>query len=182
MSTSKRKTLIRAAETIALTIFAVDVLAYGVLVFGLGRRINAAYNLRNEAVAKHQKSAKRVTRLKQFQASLPEATKELEKFKEDRVPTRRQGFSRAARAIREIAQKNGVDVSAVSYKLGADHKEPLERLGISINAEGLYPSLVQFARSLETASDFIVVRDFSFQQGEGGALAVRMSADLYLSR
>ena len=58
----------------------------------------------------------------------------------------------------------------------------MDRLGISLTAQGLYPSLVHFARQLETASDFIVVREFNLQQGRGGALALRLSADLYLSR
>ncbi|MGE5325966.1 MAG: GspMb/PilO family protein [Deltaproteobacteria bacterium] len=179
---SKRKRLIRAAEKIALAIFILDVFAYGILVLGLGTRIQTASRLREDLLRKRQQLGREVTQLRQFQASLPEARKTLEQFEKDRVPTRRQGFSRAARAVREIAHESGVDVIGVSYKLGGEHKEPLERLGIAITAEGLYPSLVHFARSLETADDFIVVRDFSFQQTSGGALALRMSADLYLSR
>jgi Tfp pilus assembly protein PilO len=182
MSTSKRKALIRTIERVAVTLFVVDVLAYGALVLGLGNRIQAANRLQADLFKQHQQMGKRVTRLRRFRAILPDAKKELEKFEEDRVPTRRQGYSRAARAIREIAQHSGIEVSSVSYKLGSEQKTPLERLGITVTAQGLYPGLVQFARSLETAEDFIVVREFNFKQGEGGALALRMTADLYLSR
>ncbi|HET7841358.1 MAG TPA: GspMb/PilO family protein [Terriglobia bacterium] len=181
MSKSKRQALIRTMEKVAVAIFAVDVLAYGILVFGLGKRIEIASRLRDDLLGQHQRMGRRVMRLKQFQASLPDATKELAKFKEDRVPSRRQGYSTAARTIREIAQHSGVEVTAVSYKLDSGPRAPLQRLGLTVNAEGLYPSLVHFARALETSKDFIVVREFNFQQGEGGSLALRMTADMYLT-
>lgn len=182
MSKSKRKAIIRTAERIALAVITLDILAYAILVIGLGNRIQSASQLREELFRKRQQVGRQVAQLNQFQASLPEVRKALQQFEKDRVPSRRQGFSRAARAVREIAHGSGVEVIGVSYKLAGTHTEPLERLGIAITAEGLYPSLVHFARSLETADDFIVVRDFSFQQGDSGALALRMNADLYLSR
>ena len=182
MSKSKRKAIIRAAERIALAIFTLDILAYGMLVLGLGNRIQAASQLREELFQKSRQLGRQVTKLKQFKSGLPDARKSLAEFEKDRVPSRRQGYSRAAHAIHDIAQRSDVEISAISYRLDKTHKEPLERLGISITAEGLYPSLVHFARSLETADDFIVLREFSFQQGDGGALALRMSADLYLTQ
>ncbi len=181
MSTSKRKALIRTVERIAVTLFVLDVVAYGVLVLGVGKRNETASRLRDDLLRQHQDIAKRVKRLEHFQASLPDAKKSLEEFMQVRVPTRRQGYSTAARLIREVAQKSGVNISGVSYKLGSEQKEPLERLAVTVNAEGLYPGLIKFGRSLETASDFIVVREFTFTQGDGGILALRLSADLYLS-
>jgi Tfp pilus assembly protein PilO len=182
MSKKKRKALIRSAERIALTILVVDVLAYAALVLGLGKQIRAAQESREGLLRKGREEEARVARLKKFQASLPEVRNQLEQFEQKRVPSRRQGFSRAARLVREIGQRSGVEVSGVSYKLDSDRTKPLDRLGITVSAEGLYPSLVKFAHSLETASDFIVVREFSFQQGDSGALALRISADLYLAR
>ena len=181
MSKSKRLALIRIMEIVAVAFFAVDVLAYGILVFGLGKRIESSSRLRDDLLGQHQRMGRRIMRLKQFQASLPDATKELAKFKEDRVPTRRQGYSSAARTIRELAQHSGVEVAAVSYKLESSPRDPLQRLGLTVNADGLYPSLVQFARALETSKIFIVVREFNFQQGEGGSLAMRVTADMYLT-
>ncbi len=181
MSKSKRKALIRTMEKVAVVFFAVDVVAYGILVFGLGRRVETASRLRDGLLQQHLQMRKRVARLNQFQASLPDAMKQLEKFKEERVPTRRQGYSSAARTIREIAQHSGVEVNAVSYKLESNPHAPLQRLGLTVNAEGLFPGLVQFARSLETSKIFIVVREFNFQQGEGNGLGLRVTADMYLT-
>jgi Tfp pilus assembly protein PilO len=182
MSKNKRKALIRSAERIALAILVVDVLAYGALVLGLGNRIQAAQETREALLRQVREEQTRVARLRRYQASLPDAKEHLERFEQKRIPSRRQGFSRAARLVREVGQRSGVDVAGVSYKLDSDRTKPLERLGITVTAEGLYPSLVQFAHSFETANDFIVVRDFNFQQGDSGTLALRMSADLYLKR
>lgn len=182
MAKSKRKALIRVAEKIALTILAMDILAYGVLILGLGKRIQAIQQSRDGLLRQVREEENRVARLKRFEASLPEAKERLEQFEQERVPSRRQGFSRAARLIREVGQRSGVEVAGRSYKLDSDRTEPLERLGITVSAEGLFPSLVKFAHSFETASDFIVVRDFNFQQGESGNLELRIAADLFLAR
>jgi Tfp pilus assembly protein PilO len=182
MSKHKRKALIQIAERIALTVLAVDILIYAVLVLGLSDRTRVAAQTRDHLRRHVFEEQLRIARLKKYQASLPEAKEQLELFEQKRVPSRRQGFSRAARLIREVGQRSGVDVSAVGYKLHSDEKEPMERLGITVSAQGLYPSLVKFAHALETAGDFLVVREFNLRQSEGGTLALRMTADLYLTR
>jgi Tfp pilus assembly protein PilO len=182
MSKHKRKALIRMAEGIALMILVADILIYSILILGLSDRIRAASVARDAQRRQVFGERLRIARLKKYQASLPDAKQQLDQFEQKRVPSRRQGFSRAARLIREVSDRSGVEISSVSYKLDSDRTKPFERLGITVSAQGLYPSLVKFAHSLETASDFIVVREFNFQQGDGGALALRMSADLYLAR
>jgi Tfp pilus assembly protein PilO len=182
MSKQKRKALIRLAERVALAILAVDILLYALLVVGLSDRIGAAAQTREALRRQVYHEQTRIARLKRYQAGLPDAKQQIEQFEKKRVPSRRQGFSRAARLIREVGQQSGVDVSSVNYKLHSDDTEPMERLGISVSAKGLYPSLIKFAHTLETAGDFLVVRQFSFLHGDGGTLELRMYADLYLQR
>ena len=182
MSKHKRKALIRVAERFALAILGVDIVAYSVLVLGLSDRIRAASPTRGRLRRQWYEQPFGHCRLKKLQASLPDAQEELAKFEEKRVPSRREGYSRAAHLIQDVAQRSGVDISSLSYKLDANKTTPLQRLGITVAAEGLYPSLLKVARDLETAIDFVVVRDFSFQQHAGGTLGLRISADLYLTR
>jgi len=40
--------------------------------------------------------------------------------------------------------------------------------------------VLNFAHALETASDFLLVRSFTFERGESGTVALRLGADLYL--
>ena len=63
-----------------------------------------------------------------------------------------------------------------------EHNDPLERLSLDINVQGSYPGLLEFSHALETANDFILVREFIFTPGEeNGALGLRLGADLYVT-
>jgi hypothetical protein len=58
----------------------------------------------------------------------------------------------------------------------------LERLELDISLEGSYLSLLKFSHALETANDFILVREFNFAPGgDNQALGLRLGADLYLT-
>ena len=165
-----------------MAIVLVDIVVYLVPVLGLGNQVKAVQQLREGLFRRVRDEEMRVARLQKFQASLPDAKKQLEQFEQEHVPARRRGFSRAARRVREVAEQSGVQLSGVAYKLDSDHSQPLERLAITVNVEGPFASLVQFVHALETSGDFIVVREFNFQPREGEILALRIAADLYLAR
>jgi Tfp pilus assembly protein PilO len=122
----------------------------------------------------------RVARLEEFQAAVPGAGEQLEGFLNEHVPTRRQGFSRAARLVRHLVDESGAQLESISYKLGGDDDEPLRRLGLEVDVEGPFASLFDFAHSLETGTEFVVVRSFTFEPREGGTMGLRLGADLYL--
>jgi hypothetical protein len=111
---------------------------------------------------------------------LPEAEKQLSAFLRNHVPSRRQGFSHAARLMRRLTEQAGLRLSGLGYKLESSENDPLQRLGMEVEVEGPFSSLLNFAHALETAGDFIVVRDFAFEPAEGQVVALRLGADLYL--
>ncbi len=119
--------------------------------------------------------------LKKFEAALPQAGKGLEDFTANRIPPRREAFSTAAHLIHKVADAAGVKLSSTAYRLDTEHHDPLERLAIDINAQGSYTGLLKFSHALETANDFILVRDFNIGPGDNGALSLRLDADLYLT-
>jgi hypothetical protein len=41
--------------------------------------------------------------------------------------------------------------------------------------------LLKFAHGLETANDFILIREFNLATGENGMLSLRLAADFYLT-
>jgi Tfp pilus assembly protein PilO len=125
----------------------------------------------------------RVDLLKKYEAALPQAGKGLEDFTTHRTPSRREAYSTAAHLIHKVADASGVKVSSMAYRLESGHNDPLEKLGLEINLEGSYPSLLKFSHALETDNNFILVREFMFTPGGGmnGALALRLGADLYLT-
>lgn len=164
-----------------MVLFLLDVVLYLVVARPLADKAAAEQQERNSLQREIREAQARVERMKSVMASLPQAESELEAFLRDHVPSRRRGFSRAARLVRELTEKWGLQVSNVAYRLDTSGSAPLEHLGIDVTVEGALSSLLRFSHGLETADDFVVIRDFTFQPGEGGGLALKVSADLYLT-
>jgi Tfp pilus assembly protein PilO len=181
MGKSRRKTLVRIVEGVAVGLVLLDVVLYFALVRPL-RSMRTAEEVRYSATREHVQELKvRAARLEKFQTAVPETEDQLRAFIRSHIPPRRQGFSRAARLVRRLTEQAGVELSGVAYKLDSAADDPLERLGIEVEVEGPFPSLLNFSHALETASDFIVVREFAFEPAEGRGVALRLGADLYLT-
>lgn len=124
----------------------------------------------------------RVDVLKKYEAALPEVGKELDDFTSHRIPSRREGYSTADHLLHKVADACGVKLATVGFKLEPQHKDPLEHLELEINAQGPYAGLVKFAHTLETADEFMLVREFQFLPGENNEpLSLKLGADLYLT-
>jgi hypothetical protein len=182
MGRSRRKTLIRIVESVAVGLVLLDVVLYFVLVRPLAS-MRTAEQVRYSTTRERVRELRmRAARLEKFETAVPETEKQLSAFVRSHIPPRRQGFSRAARLVRRLTEQAGVQLSGVAYKLDSTADDPLERLGIEVEVEGPFSSLLNFSHALETASDFIVVRGFAFEPTEGQGIALRLGADLYLNR
>ena len=181
MGKSRRKTLIRMVEGVAVGLVLLDAALYFALVRPL-RSMRTAEEVRYSATRERVRELKlRAARLEKFQTSVPETEEQLSAFMRSHIPPRRQGFSRAARLVRRLTEQAGVELSGVAYKLDSAADDPLERLGIEVEVAGSFSSLLNFSHALETASDFMVVREFAFEPAEGGGVTLRLGADLYLT-
>jgi len=182
MGRSRRKTVIRILEGVAVGLVLLDVVVYFALVRPL-RSMRSAEQARYSATRERvREQTLRAARLEKFRTTLPETEEQLSAFMQSHIPLRRQGFSRAARLVRRLTEQAGVQLSGMGYKLGSSANDPLERLGIEVEVDGPFPSLLNFSHAVETTSDFIVVREFAFAPAEGQGLALRLGADLYLKR
>ncbi len=112
--------------------------------------------------------------------ALPAADEQIDAFIQKRIPPRRQGFSRAARLVQQLSQQAGVQLDSLSYRLKEKPTAPLDDLEISVAIEGDFPKLMAFTHALETSQDFLVIREFRFEQGDQGVLGLHLTADLYL--
>ena len=148
----------------------------------LGSKVSEGTRQHAELRQKMRTQQARLELLKKFDAAIPRVGKQLEDFDANRTPSRREGFSSAAHLIHEVEKASGVKVSTLAYRLDTEHKEPLKRLELEINAQGSYAGLLKFSHALETASDFILVRGFILAPGDtAGALGLRLDADFYLT-
>ncbi|MFZ0963634.1 MAG: hypothetical protein WAO35_22450 [Terriglobia bacterium] len=168
-------------EAIGLGVVALDLVVFFAVYRPLGDEA-AAEARRHEELRQtvHHEQA-RVELLQKFGDALPQAGKGLEDFTANRVPPRREAFSTAAHLVHRVADASGVKVTTLGYHLDTEHHDPLERLQLDINAQGSYTGLLKFSRALETANDFVLVRDFNFTPGDNGALSLHLGADVYVT-
>jgi len=178
---SRRHIVMRIVEAAGLGLVVLDVVLYFAVYRPLGNMMASEEHRYSGARQRVREEQVRVDRLEKYQAALPQAGKRLEDFTSNHAPSRRRGFSAAAHLIRQVADASGVQPPSVAYRLDTKHHDPLERLGLEISAMGSYTGLLKFAHALETAHDFILVREFSFAPGENGVLSLRLVADLYLT-
>ena len=181
MRKSRRQIVNRIVEATGVGLVALDLLVFFVIYQPLGRKIDGEERGHEQLRQTVRNQQVRVDILKKYEAALPQAGKGLEDFTTDRTPSRREAYSTAAHLIHKAADASGVKVSSTAYRLDMGHNDPLERLELEITLDGPYPNLLKFSHALETANDFILIREFNITRGEeGGALGLRLGADLYL--
>jgi Tfp pilus assembly protein PilO len=123
----------------------------------------------------------RVEILKKFQTATPLVGKGIEDFMANRIPARREAYSVTDHLIHKVGEASNVKIMGIAFRLDPDRKEPLNRLGLEITAQGNYPSLLKFSHSLETADDIILIREFLLAPGDPGTVNLRLDADVYLT-
>ncbi len=181
MRRNRRKKIIRFFEVAALAAIVLDLAVYFLVVRPLRREVAQGENAYHQEFQQLQQRQYRVVQLEKFQKALPAADDQLKTFLHDHVPTRRRVFSEAARLVRVLTQKSGVQLDNISYKLSSEKGEPLDQLGLDVTVEGPFTNLLKFAHSLETADDLILVRNFSFSAGQGGSVGLRVGGILYIT-
>lgn len=178
---NSRKTLIPVFEVAAVVVVVLDV-ALGFAAMWARRQRDAAYDSLKEMRLRVAAERARIASLESFQAQLPDAEDQLKQFLDGHIPPRREGFSEASGLVRDLALKAGVQFNGIQYKLDTKQESPyFLRIGMDVGLDGAYGSLVNFCYQLETADDFVVVRNLVFTTGEGGKLGLKVSADLYIT-
>ena len=177
---SRRKTLVRVVEVVAIALVVLDLAVYFAVVRPL-RSLRVTEEVRYKAARDRVREGQaRVARLETFKRAVPEAETQLGDFLKDHVTERRQGFSKAARLVRELSEKSKVHLASVSYHLVPGSDDHLARLGLEVEVDGSFAGVMSFAHALETSGEFVSLGDFSFEPGESRTIALRMGAVLYL--
>ncbi len=181
MRRERRKKIFRILETAALAVVAIDVAVYFGVVRPQRARALQSEDAYHQTLLRLQLEKANVARLQKFQADLPAANLKLKDYLSDHVPSRQRVFSDALRLVTALSQKNGVKVDNVSYKLSSAKGEPFDQLGLDVSVEGPFSNLLNFAHSLETTDDLILIRNFSFAAGQGSTVNLRVGGVLYLT-
>ncbi len=181
MQKQRRRIIRRFIERAVLSVAVLDGVVYAAVVRPLHKRVAQAeesFDRVRLATLRAQASAARLERLRN---SLPQTDQDLKTFLATHVPARRWGFSEAERLVRRLTEKSNVQLASVDYKLRSGATQPLDRLGVQVTVTGPFSDLLNFSRIMETASDLILVRDFSFTAEGANHISLRVDADLYLT-
>lgn len=182
MRKSRRQIANRIIEAIGVGLVALDLLVFFMIYRPLGDKVAGEVRNYDELRQTVRNQQVRVDLLEKFEAGLSQTGKGLEDFKADRTVSRREAYSTAAHLVHKVADASGVKISSMIYRLESEQSEPLERLSLEVSLQGPYAGLLKFSHSLETASNFILVREFNLTPGgEGDTLGLRIGADLYLT-
>ncbi len=181
MSRGRRKALIQVAERVALVLVLLDLVLYFAVVRPVRSLRTSEETSYRDARNRVRELGRRIVRLEEYKAAVPGTEEQLNAFLRSNAPSRRQGFSWAARLVRRLTERSGVRLVGVSYKLDSPGDEPLQRLGIEVDVDGPFTDVLSFAHALETAGDLVLLRTFTLAPGEGDSLSLRVGTDLYLT-
>lgn len=180
MTRQRRKLWTRIAEAVAVTLVVLNVVMYFVLVRPLRNMRASAESGYGATRARIQEAKGRVARLEQYRVDVPRSEAELQDFLREHISGRRQGFSHAARMVRQMSEDSKVRLTGVSYKLSGPGDDPLARLGLDFDVEGAFPDMLRFAHALETSGEFLTVKSLSWSPAETRTIAMHVSTELYL--
>src|SRR5579859_1933708 len=182
MTNIRRNSLIRNLERVALGLAILDVVLFFAVVRPLVNLVQGKLEQSEEVRLHIQNEKARVSRLEWYKSALPGTEKDINNFLSNEVKSRRKSYSRFTRLVQGQAEHAGIKLTGISYRLESLRDQPLDLMSIGMTVEGPFPSLLNFAHGLETtSSDFIVIREFSFDAVEGKDLSLRLAAGLYLT-
>ncbi len=182
MRRSRQKKLRRGLAWAALGVIGADLAVYALLARPLRRSL--AEQRQEFAAARREirQEEERVAFLENALAALPASDDELRKFLSEHVAPRRRAFSRAASLLEKLSAQSGVTLASVDYHPPEGGGQPwLEPLGLNAAVAGSFPKLVDFTHALETAPELVVLRGFSWEATDNGDVALKLSADMYVT-
>lgn len=170
----------RRFEWGALILLGLDIVLYVTLVGPAGRLASNEQQRQQELAGRLLEEKEVVARFEQFKNAAPQTSQELLSFTDKHIAPRREAYYRAARLVRELADRSGLQLTGISYKLDPWRGEPLRRLSVEIRVAGPFDGLLKFAHDLDAANQFVLLENCTLQDHEGEGMAMNLTAGMYL--
>lgn len=142
-----------------------------------------AAELRHE-VARRQAE---VQRLQRIRAALPDLQPRLARFSSDRFLSEASGYSSVAADLGEAANKTGVQLQKVSYKLPSTQDQEsqqfhLTRIEITTEVQGSYANMLRYLEALEQSPRFYLINHLRLVEVRRGQLGLEMGLATYFKQ
>jgi Tfp pilus assembly protein PilO len=180
MTRERIRKIARWFELGSLALIAVDLVLYAAWVVPVDRLAASDERRHEELTERLQIEKGVVARFEEFRNAAPETAQELDAFIEKHISPRREAYYRAARLMRELADRSGLQLAGISYKLDPWRGEPLRRLAVEVSVDGPFDGMLKFAHDLETSKDFVVLEECNLQESGDGDLKMRLTTGMYL--
>jgi Tfp pilus assembly protein PilO len=180
MPRERARKIARWFEWGAVALVTVDVLLYVALVGPVGALRASEEAKQRELAGRLLEEKEVVARFEQFKNAAPETSEELTSFTDQHISPRREAYYRAARLVRELADRSGLELTSISYRPGPWHGEPLRSLSVQIRVNGPFDAAMKFAHDLDAANEFVLLENCSLQAQEGQGVAMNLIAGMYL--
>ena len=182
---SSNRTVSTRSRTRLQAALGVLLLINGVLVFLLFRSpsLTAAEREREVGRLEAQVSAleSRVNRLSQLKTKVRDATQNEEKFSQANFLSRSSAFSTMLTDLEQLASENHLVPSNATYHLNdTDNKLGWTAVGVNLQLDGDYPSLVRFLNQLEQSKLFWIIESMDVSGQQGSGLRLNLQAVTYL--
>ncbi len=164
----------------AVALVGVDILLYIALVGPVGGLRTSEERRQRELAGRLAAEKEVVARFEQFKNAAPQTSEQLMSFTDKHLSPRREAYYRAARLVRELADRSGLELRGISYKMDLWRGEPLRRLTVEIRVEGPFDGLLKFTHDLDAGNQFVLLENCSLEGHEGEGMAMGLTAGMYL--
>ena len=185
MASSNRRTVSTGAGPRLQIALGVLLLINGVLVFFLFRSPGLSAADRQREVSSLETRVRavenQVNHLNQLKTKVRAATQNEEKFSQANFLSRSSAFSTMLTDLEQLASENRLVPSNATYHLNeSDNKLGWTAVGVNLQLDGSYPSLVRFLNQLEQSKLFWIIESMDVSGQQGSSLRLNLQAVTYL--
>jgi Tfp pilus assembly protein PilO len=131
--------------------------------------------------AKQRLAQSRIEQLRALKQRVQDATQNEQRFAQGNFLPRSSAFSQMLSDLEKLATANKLQPSDISYRLNEkDNKLGWTNVGVSLQIEGDYSSLVRFLNQLEQSKLFWIIEGLEVSGQLGEHLRLTMQASTYL--
>jgi Tfp pilus assembly protein PilO len=167
----------RKLKIAIIVMLSVDAAAAVVLLSPIAGTSAARHQEMQQLIAEQRQKTRQVEPLRGLDKKVAVAREEVDKFYQDRFPTRESAISDE---LGKVAAQNGVKIAQAKYDSRDTEPVGLMPVSVEVTCQADYLHLVRFINALERSKTFFIVNSVVLGDEQGGEVKLQMKLDTYL--
>jgi Tfp pilus assembly protein PilO len=167
----------RKLKIAIIVMLSVDAAAAVVLLSPIAGTSAARHQEMQQLIAEQRQKIRQVEPLRGLDKKVAVAREEVDKFYQDRFPTRESAISDE---LGKVAAQNGVKIAQAKYDSRDTEPVGLMPVSVEVTCQADYLHLVRFINALERSKTFFIVNSVVLGDEQGGEVKLQMKLDTYL--